>query len=129
MEDPMKKKTAVTVCVVIAIAAVIGAFGWFFTSSSAKSFYYVQVDNTKTTELGSGGRNGVIDFTGGMSLSYTLPAYDKEGKISELSFGTERELRDGAYLCLGVLPLRGVVEWKEIRFDELPLKVQDLLRK
>ena len=128
MEDQTRKRSIITACTIVAVAVIIGAFGWFLMSNSAKSFYYVQVDNTKTTDLGSEGRSGVIDFTGGMSLSYTLPAYDKDGKTKELSFGTERQLREGAYLCLGVLPIRGVVERKEVRFDELPVKVQDLLR-
>lgn len=128
MDDRTSKRAIITVCVIVAIVTAIGAFGWFVMSDSAKSFYYVQVDNAKISDLEPEGRSGVFDPNGGMSYSYTLSAYDKDGKTTEISFGTERQLREGAYLSLEVLPIRGVVEWKEVRFDELPLKVQDRLR-
>ncbi len=84
--------------------------------------YYTQVDNARTEELES--RGGVIDPTGGMSLLYRLPAYDEQGNGREVSFGTERQLREGAYLKLEVEPIRGVVGWKEVSFDELPQEAQ-----
>lgn len=128
MDDRTSKRSIIAVCVIVAIVTVIGAFGWFIMSDSAKSFYYVQVDNAKITDLESEGRAGIFDPNGGMSYSYTLPAYSKDGKTTEISFGTERQLREDAYLSLEVLPIRGVVAWKEVRFDELPVKVQDRLR-
>ena len=84
--------------------------------------YYTQVDNARTEELES--RGGVIDPTGGMSLLYRLPAYDEQGNGREVSFGTERQLREGAYLKLEVEPIRGVVGWEEVSFDELPQEAQ-----
>ena len=38
----------------------------------------------------------VIDFNGGMSYSYTLPAYNEKGEKKDIKFGTEKELREGA---------------------------------
>lgn len=34
-------------------------------------------------------------------------------------------LTDDAYLCLKVAPIRGVVTWAEVQFDELPSAVQE----
>ena len=122
----MEKRAVITVGVIVVLSVVVVGFGWLVLSGAAGEFYYAQVDNTRTAEVES--RGGVVDPTGGMSLSYSLPAYDKKGNEKEISFGTERQLREGAYLCLTVTPIRGVVEWKEVRFDELPVKVQDRMR-
>ena len=59
-----------------------------------------------------------------MSLLYRLPAYDEQGNGREVSFGTERQLREGAYLKLEIEPIRGVVGWEEVSFDELPQEAQ-----
>ena len=64
-----------------------------------------------------------------MPLAYKLPAYDEAGKEKEISFGVERELRDDAYLDLQVVPIRGVMEWSEVQFDEMPEKAQEVLAK
>lgn len=118
----MYRKTLAITTITIALVAVAAGVGWWICSGSAEGYYYVQVDNSKTKELESKG--GVIDPTGGMSLSYTLLAYDKEGAEKEISFGTERELREGAYLRLTVVPVRGVVEWMEVQPEDIPAKAQ-----
>lgn len=118
----MYRKTLAITTITIVLIAVAAGVGWWICSDSAEGYYYVQVDNSKTKELESKG--GAIDPTGGMSLSYTLPAYDKEGAEREISFGTERELREGAYLRLTVVPIRGVVEWMEVQPEDIPAKAQ-----
>ena len=62
---------------------------------------------------------------GGMGYSYTLFSYNKNGKGKDITFGTSRELREGAFICLTVMPIRGVLEWEEVQYDELPVTVQD----
>lgn len=119
----MRTKVAVAVgfsIAAVAVAAVIA--GWWVLSGNMNAAYYTQVDNARTEELES--RGGVIDPTGGMSLLYRLPAYDEQGNGREVSFGTERQLREGAYLKLEVEPIRGVVGWEEVSFDELPQEAQ-----
>ncbi len=68
---------------------------------------------------------GVIDFSGGMDLKYTLLSYDENGKGKDISFGTTRELKEDAFLCLTLMPVRGVVEWKEVQYEELPEAVRN----
>lgn len=104
---------AALIAVLTVILGVIGK-GAF----SEGSFYYTRIDNNKIEMVHS--RGGVIDTSGGMRYSYTLPAYDESGAEEEITFGTSRELREGAYLCLTVVPVRGVTDWKEVRFEELP---------
>lgn len=108
--------------IVLLTAAIIAAVllclcRWLFSSDSY-SYYYVQIDNSKTAKLGS--RNGVIDFNGGMELQYKLPAYNENGEEKEITFGTTRHLREGAYLKLSVAPIRGVVEWEEVQLEDMP---------
>ena len=92
------------------------------SANGASSEYYVQVDSSRM-ELGRS-RNGVIDFTGGMAYRYTLPACNNQGNRKEISFGTSKELRDGAFLRLTVKPVRGVVRWTEVSYEDLPTAVQ-----
>ncbi len=90
------------------------------------SCYYTQVDAGKCTP--GQPRQGVIDADGGMAFSYTLRCYDEAGHEKELSFGASKELRDGAFLRLTVAPLRGVINWEELKYDELPAAVQEKYR-
>lgn len=95
----------------------------FFASGKGSTYYYAQIDNSKIEQLES--RGGVIDFNGGMSYQYKLYACDKNGRGKDISFGTSRELREGAYIRLTVVPIRGVLEWEEMQYDELPAAVQN----
>ncbi len=119
--------------VILAIGAILTGViasaslaGWLFTLLS-EGHFYTQIDNAKTEELES--RGGVIDFTGGMKLSYTLPSYDEQGNERDISFGTERQLREDAFLELDVVPIRGVMGWREVSFEDLPAAVQERFQK
>ena len=106
--------------VVFAIG-VIALFMWI-SSGAGSTYYYTQIENAKMEAVDS--RGGVIDFQGGMPYSYTLPAYDTNGDEKDITFGTSRELREGAFLRLTFVPVRGVVEWSEAAYNELPVAVQ-----
>ena len=41
-----------------------------------------------------------------------------------MQFKTSRELREGAYLELDVMQMRGVVNWREVQANELPEDVK-----
>lgn len=106
----MHAKTGKIVGITIAVLIVAAITGWWVFVGSTNKEYYTQIDNAKTEELESKG--GVIDPTGGMSLLYTLPCYDAQGNERSISFGTERQLKEDAYLELTVEPIRGVIGWK-----------------
>lgn len=97
-------------------------FGTWFLSGTGSTYYYTQIDNGRIREISSSG--GVIDLHGGMSYSYTLRAYDENGNDKEITFGTSRELKEKAFLRLTVMPVRGVLEWSEVNYDELPAAIQ-----
>lgn len=122
----MTNKIIIGIGAVIALLIGIAGFSAWFLSGSDSSYYYVQIDNSKIEEVDS--RGGVIDLRGGMDYSYTLHAYDKNGKGTDITFGASRELREGAYLQLTVKPLRGVVAWSEVQYEELPAAVQSRLK-
>lgn len=112
--------------IIITIAAlfVIGAAGlgvWSFSESNG-AYYYTRIDNSQIEQADS--RGGVIDPDGGMPYSYTLPSYDESGAEKDIEFGASRELKEGAFLRLTVMPIRGVTEWSEVQYDELPQTVQ-----
>ncbi len=115
------KKIVLIGTVVAAIAVILGLGIWLSLGSG--STYYVQIDNSRLEE--GKPRDGVIDMQGGMSCSYTLPAYHEKGGGKEITFGASRELREGAYLKLTVSPVRGVVEWSGVTYEELPAGVQE----
>lgn len=107
MED-FKEKIPMIIAVIIVIALAVGAYYFLVVH---KDQYYTQIDNTKIEEL-----SGSDD----MKYQYTLTAYSKNGKEKEIQFKTSRELREGAYLELDVMQMRGVVNWREIEQNNLP---------
>ena len=107
MED-FKEKIPMIIAVIIVIALMIGTYYFLFVH---KTVYYTKIDNTKIEEL-----SGDED----MRYQYTLTAYNKNGKEKEIQFKTSRELREGAYLELDVIQMRGVVYWREVQQDDLP---------
>ncbi len=107
----------------IILIAFICFCGWLISGSG--STYYTQIDNSSRKESDSG--KGEINLTGDGSLtySYTLTAYNEKGHEKEVTFGASKELREGAFICLQVMPVRGVLNWSEIQYDELPDAVQN----
>ena len=107
MED-FKEKIPMIIAVIIVIALMIGTYYFLFVH---KTVYYTKIDNTKIEELSA---------NEDMRYQYTLTAYNKNGKEKEVQFKTSRELREGAYLELDVMQMRGVVNWREVQQDDLP---------
>ena len=116
----MKKRILFGIGAVVLVAICVCIF---FLSKVGSTYYYSQIDNRKIEQVES--RGGVIDFSGGMGYSYTLFSYNESGKGKDITFGTSRELKEGAFIRLTVMPIRGVLEWKEVQYDELPAAVQD----
>ena len=114
----MKASQIKHLALVLALALILAAL----TGCSGANTYYTCVDNAKVETQTSQG--GVIDPTGGMPYRYTLDAYDEKGAKTEMGFGTSRVLREGAYLKLTTAPLRGVIAWEEVLWEELPEKVR-----
>ena len=106
----------------VILSGLILGYTLLFTGSGDLA-YYAQIENTRLSQAGG---QGIIDLSGngGMDYSYTLPAYDKDGGEKDVTFGVSRELREGAFLCLTVRPGRGVMNWAEVQYDELPPAVQ-----
>lgn len=123
----MKNKILIGIGTAIVIAVCLLSLFTYVFSKNDSGYYYVQIDNSKIEQVNS--RGGVVDFQGGMDYSYTLSAYDEKGRWTDITFGASRELREGAYLQLTVKPLRGVVEWEEVQYDELPVDVQRRLQR
>ena len=104
----MKRKLTIGIAaVVILIVGFIGFCMWFL-SGTGSTYYYSQIDNSKIEQTESKG--GVINFSGSMDYSYTLFSYDENGKGKDITFGTSKELKEGAFIRLTVMPIRGVLE-------------------
>lgn len=118
----MMKNVFVGIGVAVGIVAALLSLGAWLYSGSGSMYYYTQIDNSKVEE--GKPRDGVVDLQGGMSYSYTLPAYNEKGVEKEITFGASRKLREDAFLKLTLSPVRGVVEWSEVQYGELPEAVQ-----
>ncbi|OUP07306.1 YxeA family protein [Collinsella sp. An2] len=115
----MKRVLGIVVtCLVICAAAAAAWWGYqqVFVDSSE---WYVQVDNARLTKAD--------ENNNGFDYHYDLPAADAQGKQETLGFDASHELREGAYLKLETLALRGVVSWEEVSWDEIPAAAQDKL--
>lgn len=118
----MKKKMMIGIAAAAIIATGFMCFCIWFLSGAGSTYYYGQIDNNKLEQVESKG--GVISFSGNMDYSYTLFCYDEDGKGKDITFGTPRELKEGAFIRLTVMPVRGVLEWNEVQYEELPAAVQ-----
>lgn len=110
----MGSAAAVLVC-------LISLCAWLL-SGAGSTYYYSQIDNSNLEQTES--RGGVINLQGSLAYSYTLPSYDEKGREKEITFGASRELQEGAFIRLTVMPIRGVLEWSEVQYEELPEAVQ-----
>lgn len=115
----MKKKTLIGIGAAVAI--IICLWVILFTGAG-KSVYYTQIDNGNIEQFNP--RGGVIDFNGGMSFAYDLTSFSEKGKETKIRFGTSRMLKEGAFIKLITVPLRGVIDWEEVNYSDLPEKVQ-----
>ena len=104
----MKKKLSIGIAVVVIIVVGFIGFCMWFLSGTGSTYYYSQIDNSKIEQTESKG--GVINFSGSMDYSYTLFSYDENGKGKDITFGTSKELKEGAFIRLTVMPIRGVLE-------------------
>lgn len=112
----MKRAFGVAMAVVlIAVAVYFLSVGYDRVFVSPDT-YYAQVDNTHLSKA--------EDSTNEFDYHYELPAVSEDGNTTKLGFDTSRELREGAYLKLETLALRGVVRWEEVAWDEIPAAAQ-----
>lgn len=118
----MKKKVKIAIGAAAVLLIGLAGFCAWFLSGSGSTEYYSQIDNSKIEQVDAKG--GVISLKGNLSYSYTLLSYDENGSEKEITFGASRELRDGAFIRLTFMPIRGVLDWSEVQYDELPTAVQ-----
>ena len=118
----MKKQVKIAIGAAVVLLIGLISFCAWFLSGSGSAEYYAQIDNTRVEQVDSNG--GVMSFKGSLPYSYTLLSYDENGSEKEITFGTSRELREGAFIRLTVMPVRGVLDWSEVPYDELPAEVQ-----
>ncbi|ERT38291.1 MAG: YxeA family protein [Eubacteriales bacterium] len=107
------KSKKVVVGIIAAILVVV-CMGVAFLATQNDD-YYTQIDNRWVQEIAP---------HGDMNYKYTLTAYDENGNEKDVVFETSRILTDDAFLCLKVNFIRGVVTWAEVKYEELPAKVQ-----
>ncbi|CEM62248.1 YxeA family protein [Treponema phagedenis] len=116
----MIKKLLIVICAIIVV--IIGVC-IFYILETDSTYYYSQIDNRKIEKVKSSG--GVINFSVRKGYSYILFSYDKNGKGKDIKFGASRELKEGAFIRLTVVPIRGVIAWEEVQYEELPAAVRE----
>jgi uncharacterized protein (TIGR01655 family) len=116
----LKRKLAIVIGILVFIILSCLTYRYVFIKDFT---YYTKIDNSKLEKVNSNG--GVFDKHGGMKYEYNLKMYDKNGKSKEIRLGTNRELKEGAFLKVYYYFLRGVHKWEEVQYDDLPIKVKD----
>lgn len=116
-------KKIITGGIGVIFAGFICFCGWLILGGG--STYYTQISNNSIKASDS--EEGVINLSGdgGLDFSYTLTAYDENGKEKEITFGSSKELQEGAFIRLQVMPVRGVLNWNEVSYGELPAAVRE----
>ena len=115
----MKRVLGIIAVVVVIGVLAAGAHALYRAAFVDTEAWYAQVDNARLSQAGENNN----DF----AYHYDLPAVDEGGSEREIGFDTSRELREGAYLKLETLALRGVVRWEEVAWDKIPSAAQEKL--
>ena len=113
----MKKKLLIGVGAVLLVVVCVGVA---FLAGAGSTYYYTQIDNSKVERIAP---------HGAMNYSYTLPSYNEDGKERSITLETARELKEAAFIRLEVAPVRGVLTWAEVQYEELPTAVQSNYQK
>lgn len=114
------KRLIATVLVVMALVLAGIGLKWGYDQVFVNAdTWYAQVDSSHMSAADENGN----DF----DVHYELPAVDAGGDVRTLGFDTSRELREGAYLKLETLALRGVVSWEEVQQKDIPAAAWDVL--
>ncbi len=111
------RRAAAIVATVAILGLVAVGLRWGYEKVfTAPEVWYVQVDNACVTDAPE--NNNDFDY------HYELPAVSQTGETGTIGFDTSRVLRDGAYLKLETLALRGVRNWEEVAWDDIPAAAQ-----
>lgn len=116
----MKAKKIILIALAVLLVIAGGVTFFYLCNSGNSTAYYSVIDNSRVTESKKAVGNGSLNF------EYRLDAYDTDGNMKTITFKTSRELREGAYIKLNVMPVRGVVNWEEIQYEGLPEAVKSV---
>lgn len=113
------KKTIISCLIIVAI--LLGGLVIIqkvnFNRLGADEFYtQIIEEGTKIESKSDNGQKYV-------RYEYQLPAYDKNGGQKILTFTSQKQLREKAYLILFVKDKKGVTSYQEVAEKELPKKV------
>ena len=103
-----------------AVVLIVLCMGVAFLATQGKTDYYTQIDNRWVTE---------IDPYCTMNFVYYLVAFVESGIDRDITFVSSKVVSDGEFLFLILAPIRGVVTWAEVQYDELPEAVQAVYSK
>lgn len=112
----MKRKIFAVIVTVLAIGGCI--VGGLYYMENYDELFYTKIDNSRIRELSP---------NEDMKFEYTLDCYNKNGRKRQLKFKTSRELKEGAYISLEVR-FSGVHKWEEVKYNDLPQKVQEKIK-
>lgn len=107
--ESIKEKLPIILASLMFVALCVWAYFVVFVQTSN---LYTQIDNEYSKNLSND------------EYEYSLRAYDEHGKMQDVTFKANKILREDAYLRLETMSIRGVVNWEEVSFDELPADVQ-----
>lgn len=115
----MKKRIGISLGVLVLLLGFVGTWLLFVVDGTP---YYTQIANDNVQSGDTTG--GVVQYTPRMAYIYTLPAYDENGNVKDITFGADKLLRDNAFLRVMMVPFRGAIAWQEVTYTDLPEAVQ-----
>lgn len=112
------KKIVILIISVLLLGGIIGGVYYFKNANKiGADASYVKITKAPT-------KSNEISFNN----NYTLPAYDENGKETEVTFSADKELRKGAYLKLYIKEDKGVTSFEEVPEKEVPAKAAEKLK-
>lgn len=118
------KKVLIVIGIIILIG--IGSLVYVYQHSYTGDYYYTKVVNEgekKIEKIDTGEKIASYD--------YTLKSVDEKGDSKTLSFSAidrDKPLKMNAYLKLEYNNIKGVLNWEEVKKEEVPKEAMNVLK-
>jgi uncharacterized protein (TIGR01655 family) len=119
--------SVISIIIILILISIIIALYLFIKSDYRGDHYY-----TKITKKGKKYSETFSDGNTITSYGYSLKAVDEQGSAKTLKFNAfdrDKPLKMNAYLLLEYNDKKGVLRWREVAKDEIPVKTLNKLDK
>lgn len=115
----MKQSKKIITVIILAIFIAVPAY--LYHKYQGGTYYYTQITNDPIKVEDALDDSGIKQ---GSVYTYKLASYDNKGTKKDIQFDAYKDnpLKQDAYLKIKVNDIRGVLNWEEVKKEDIPSK-------